>query len=81
MARIVLADDGIEFDGRTPEVKALGGVESSVCFLVRELAARGERGLALDPHQDAPGQAAGPARLSHGSHPRRGPPPVRRAGR
>jgi len=41
MARIVLADDGIEFDGRTPEARALGGVESSVCFLVRELAARG----------------------------------------
>ncbi|PPR65845.1 MAG: hypothetical protein CFH02_01845, partial [Alphaproteobacteria bacterium MarineAlpha3_Bin1] len=30
MARIVLADDGIEFDGRTPDERPLGGVESSV---------------------------------------------------
>ncbi|MGB0682536.1 MAG: glycosyltransferase family 4 protein [Magnetovibrionaceae bacterium] len=41
MARIVLADDGIEFDGRTPEERPLGGVESSICFLVEELAKRG----------------------------------------
>jgi len=41
MARIVLADDGIEFDGRTPEARPLGGVESSVVNLVQELAARG----------------------------------------
>ncbi len=41
MARIVLADDGIEFDGTTMETKPLGGVESSVVFLVRELARRG----------------------------------------
>ncbi|MEO5337311.1 MAG: glycosyltransferase [Magnetospirillum sp. WYHS-4] len=41
MARIVIADDGIVFDGRTPEQKPLGGVESSVCFLVEELARRG----------------------------------------
>ena len=41
MARIVLADDGIEFDGRTPEERPLGGTESSVAALAGELAARG----------------------------------------
>jgi glycosyltransferase involved in cell wall biosynthesis len=41
MARIVLADDGIEFDGHTPEERPLGGVESSVVALMQELAARG----------------------------------------
>ena len=41
MARIVLADDGIEFDGRTPEERPLGGAESSLVFLMETLAARG----------------------------------------
>ncbi|MEK9678855.1 MAG: glycosyltransferase family 4 protein [Rhodospirillaceae bacterium] len=41
MARIVLADDGIEFDGNSPSQGPLGGVESSVVNLCRELAARG----------------------------------------
>ncbi len=41
MSRIVLADDGIEFDGRTPDERPLGGAESSVVALVEELAARG----------------------------------------
>ena len=41
MARIVLADDGIEFDGATPRNRPLGGAESSVVFLVEELAKRG----------------------------------------
>ena len=41
MARIVLADDGIQFDGKTMETQPLGGVESSVVFLVGELARRG----------------------------------------
>ena len=41
MARIVLADDGIEFDGRTPEERPLGGVESSIVALMQELARRG----------------------------------------
>ncbi len=41
MARIVLADDGIEFDGATPQKRPLGGAESSVVFLVQELAKRG----------------------------------------
>jgi len=41
MARIVLADDGIRFDGRTPETSPLGGVESSVVDLMEELAGRG----------------------------------------
>ena len=43
MARIVLADDGITFDGRTLETQPLGGVESSVVFLVEELARRGHQ--------------------------------------
>ena len=43
MANILLADDGIEFDGRTPEERALGGVESSVVLLMEELAKRGHR--------------------------------------
>ncbi|MBC8338086.1 MAG: glycosyltransferase family 4 protein [Rhodospirillales bacterium] len=41
MARIVLADDGIEFDGKTPDERPLGGVESSVVALMQELAALG----------------------------------------
>jgi glycosyltransferase involved in cell wall biosynthesis len=41
MARIVLADDGIEFDADTPRERPLGGAESSVVFLVEELAKRG----------------------------------------
>ena len=41
MARIVLADDGIEFDAETAREKPLGGAESSVVFLVEELARRG----------------------------------------
>lgn len=48
MARIVLADDGIEFDGRTPEEKPLGGVESSVVALMQELAARGHEAIVLN---------------------------------
>lgn len=39
--RVVVADDGIRFDGRTLDNEPLGGVESSVTFLVRELAKRG----------------------------------------
>lgn len=41
MAVIVLADDGIAFDGTTPEKGPLGGAESSVIQLVEVLAARG----------------------------------------
>ncbi len=48
MARIVLADDGIEFDGRTPDEKPLGGVESSVVALMEELAARGHEAVVLN---------------------------------
>jgi glycosyltransferase involved in cell wall biosynthesis len=43
VSHIVLADDGIEFDGRTMESRPLGGVETSVVYLVRELARRGHR--------------------------------------
>ncbi len=41
MARIVLADDGIRFDGRSVEDRPLGGVESSIINLVEEFARRG----------------------------------------
>ncbi|SDG41402.1 glycosyltransferase [Roseospirillum parvum] len=41
MAHIVLADDGIEFDGTTPERGPLGGAESAVIALLEALAARG----------------------------------------
>lgn len=41
MARIVLADDGIEFDGKTPEQRPLGGVESTIVSMCEELAHQG----------------------------------------
>ncbi len=41
MARIVIADDGIEFEGRTLDERPLGGVESSLILLAEELARRG----------------------------------------
>jgi glycosyltransferase involved in cell wall biosynthesis len=41
MAQIVLADDGIEFDGDSASRGPLGGVESSIVNLVGELAKRG----------------------------------------
>ena len=40
---IVLADDGVTFDGRTPEQRPLGGAESAVVGLVEALARRGHR--------------------------------------
>lgn len=43
MARIIFADDGINFDGRTLESRPLGGVESSVIALMEELASRGHQ--------------------------------------
>lgn len=46
MARIVLADDGIEFDGLTPETRPLGGAESAVVSLLEALAARGHEVIA-----------------------------------
>lgn len=45
MARIILADDGIEFDGDSPGRGPLGGVESSIVNLTRELASRGHEML------------------------------------
>lgn len=45
MARIVFADDGIEFDGATLDTRPLGGVESSVVNLCETLAARGHEVL------------------------------------
>ena len=43
MADIVLADDGIAFDGTTPAPGPLGGAESAVIELVDALARRGHR--------------------------------------
>ena len=48
MARIVLADGGIEFDGATPGKRPLGGVESSVVALMEELAARGHEAIVVN---------------------------------
>jgi glycosyltransferase involved in cell wall biosynthesis len=41
MARVVLADDGIEFDGESTASRPLGGAESAVVDLTRALAKRG----------------------------------------
>lgn len=43
MAHIVMADDGIEFDGRTPERGPLGGAESAFIQLAETLARRGHK--------------------------------------
>ncbi|MGA2087933.1 MAG: glycosyltransferase [Stellaceae bacterium] len=43
MARIVIADDGIVFDGRSPEAGPLGGAEAAVVALANALAARRHR--------------------------------------
>lgn len=43
MARIVMADDGIPFDGRTPELRPLGGAESAFISLAEALAKRGHK--------------------------------------
>ncbi|HXP13346.1 MAG TPA: glycosyltransferase family 4 protein [Stellaceae bacterium] len=40
MARIVIADDGVSFDGRSPETGPLGGAEAAVVSLAEALAAR-----------------------------------------
>ncbi len=45
MARIVLADDGIRFDGGTLDSRPLGGVESSAVLLMEELARRGHEAM------------------------------------
>ncbi|MBI3709870.1 MAG: glycosyltransferase family 1 protein, partial [Proteobacteria bacterium] len=41
MARIVMADDGISFDGRTAELGPLGGAEIAFASLAEALADRG----------------------------------------
>jgi glycosyltransferase involved in cell wall biosynthesis len=45
VALIVMADDGVEFDGATPERKPLGGAEAAFLALAEALAARGHRVL------------------------------------
>jgi len=46
MALVVMADDGIAFDGRTAETGPLGGAETAFVALAEALAARGHRVLA-----------------------------------
>lgn len=46
MARIVMADDGIAFDGQTPEKGPLGGAESAFISVAEALARRGHSVLA-----------------------------------
>lgn len=46
MARIVMADDGIAFDGRTLETRPLGGAESAFVAVAEALARRGHSVLA-----------------------------------
>jgi len=41
VARIVFSDDGLAFDGRTPEAGPLGGSESAIVGIAEALAARG----------------------------------------
>ncbi len=43
MAEILLADDGVAFDGRQLRARPLGGAETAVVGLVEALAARGHR--------------------------------------
>lgn len=67
MAKIVLADDGIRFDGRSPEWGPLGGAESSVVALTEALAAFGHE-VTVYNNCEAPIDHAGVAwrRLSDG---------------
>ena len=53
MALIVLADDGIEFDHESPARGPLGGAESSVVNLSKELAARGHQVLVRNKCSEA----------------------------
>lgn len=48
MARIVMADDGIVFDGRTLDERPLGGAETSFIEMANALAARGHDVLACN---------------------------------
>src|SRR5229473_7322350 len=43
MAEVVMADDGIAFDGRTAEAGPLGGAETAFAALAEAFAARGHR--------------------------------------
>src|SRR5229473_7398440 len=43
MAHVVMADDGIVFDGRSVEAGPLGGAETAFVALAEALAARGHR--------------------------------------
>jgi glycosyltransferase involved in cell wall biosynthesis len=41
MVRVVMTDDGLEFDGSTPDVRPFGGAEAAFLSLAEALAARG----------------------------------------
>jgi len=41
MVRVVMTDDGLEFDGSTPEARPIGGAEAAFLSLAEALAARG----------------------------------------
>ena len=56
MARIVLADDGVAFDGKTHEGKAAGGAETAFVRLAEAFARQGHEVLAF---------ASGAARIVH----------------
>ncbi len=47
MARILLTDDGVPFDGTSPDTGPLGGAEGAVVGLIEALAARGHAVTAL----------------------------------
>jgi len=53
VAMIVMADDGIQFDGRSLELGPLGGAETSFVEMANALAARGHRVQAFSNCQEA----------------------------
>jgi len=53
MARILMADDGIVFDGRTPEKSPLGGAESAFIAVAEALVRRGHSVMAATNCRDS----------------------------
>ncbi len=49
MASVVMADDGIAFDGAMAETEPLGGAETAFVALAEALAERGHRGRSAQP--------------------------------
>jgi len=58
MARVVMADDGIAFDGHSLSERPLGGAESAFISLAEALAARGHD-VAIRNHCPRPGEVNG----------------------